>query len=109
MADERNPMRIDLNRSIPEAHGSEEAKRAGSPSSAGASATKTSESTGDAAKLSSGPVSVQALKTRVHQLPEVRQERVAALAGRMQSGSYRVSAEQVAEAVLSQMTGHPVG
>ena len=100
-------MRIDLNQRIPGAHGSEDAKRTGSPSSARASATQASQS--DAAQLSAGPGSVQTLEARVHQLPEVRAERVAALSAMIESGSYRVGAGQIAEALLAHMTQPSAG
>jgi len=52
---------------------------------------------------------VQALTASVHQLPEIRQERVAALTQMIQNRTYRVGAEQVAEALISHMTGRSVG
>ena len=44
-----------------------------------------------------------ALAAQVNQLPEVRQKRVAAIASAVREGTYRVSPEQTAEAILSEL------
>jgi len=99
-------MRIDLSQHIPGTRDSEQP----SQTSLRPSATGTGgEATGDATKLSWGRASVQALTASVHQLPEIRQERVAALTQMIQNRTYRVGAEQVAEALISHMTGRSVG
>ncbi|HTZ96946.1 MAG TPA: flagellar biosynthesis anti-sigma factor FlgM [Terriglobales bacterium] len=57
----------------------------------------------DSAKLWSGPSSIAALTAAASQVPEVRQDKVAALADLVQSGSYKVSASQTAEEMVAQM------
>jgi flagellar biosynthesis anti-sigma factor FlgM len=59
---------------------------------------------GDFAQLSTDQVKVQALSTAVLQLPEIRQDRVAALAEQVQNGTYQVTAQQTAEALLTALT-----
>lgn len=51
-----------------------------------------------------GPLETRAglLTAQVKGLPEIRQERVAAIATAIQSGAYQVSPEQTAEAILSE-------
>ena len=58
----------------------------------------------DAASLSTGS-SVSALAAQVKQMPDVRQERVAALQQAVQSGQYQVSDKQIAEALHAQLLG----
>jgi flagellar biosynthesis anti-sigma factor FlgM len=43
------------------------------------------------------------LTAQVNQLPDVRQERVAALASAVQNGTYQVSPEQTADAMLAEL------
>jgi flagellar biosynthesis anti-sigma factor FlgM len=57
----------------------------------------------DSAQLSSGSLSIAALTAAASQFPEVRQDKVAALADLVQSGNYNVSASQTAEAMIAQM------
>jgi flagellar biosynthesis anti-sigma factor FlgM len=45
----------------------------------------------------------EVLTAQVNQLPDVRQERVAALANAVQNGTYQVSPEQTADAILSEL------
>lgn len=93
-------MRIDLNTKGPEA------ADAGQESKPG---TRVSRTTGggmqaeDSAELSRDQAGVQALSTAVTGLPEIRQERVSTLAQKIQEGSYAVTPEQTAEAVMSAM------
>lgn len=47
---------------------------------------------------------VSALVAQVNQLPEVRQEKVAALAQQLHQGTYDVSPSQTADALLSEAT-----
>jgi len=56
----------------------------------------------DGASLSSGS-NVSALAAQVKQLPDVRQERVAALRQAVESGQYQVSDQQIAEALHAQI------
>jgi flagellar biosynthesis anti-sigma factor FlgM len=58
---------------------------------------------GDVAQLSTSRFSVAGLTAVASQLPEVRQEKVAALAAQLRAGTYDVSAKQTAEAMISQM------
>ena len=94
-------MRIDLNRNIPGAQGSEEPTRTGVREAARSPGVEGAE---DAAKLSWGRASVQALSASVHQLPEIRQERVAALAQMIRTDTYQVTAEQIADRLISHMS-----
>lgn len=52
---------------------------------------------------SSDAAQVRELAGQVSRLPEVRREKVAAIRGALLDGSYRVSAEQVAEAMISEL------
>ncbi len=54
----------------------------------------------DAVDLSAQGKEIQALKQRIAQLPEVREDRVAELKSAIQSGTYQVSARQVAEKMV---------
>lgn len=58
---------------------------------------------GDSAQLSSGPSSIAALTAAASQFPDVRQDKVAALASLVQSGNYNVSASETAEAMIAQI------
>jgi len=57
----------------------------------------------DVAKLSANYGRVPALSAAVEQVPEIRQEKVAALAQMVRGGTYNVSSEDTAEALLSQV------
>ncbi len=93
-------MRIDLNAIIPEApdpgQSAKSASRTASSSSSGEGLGG-----GDTAKLSQNQGRVQELTAQVNQLPEIRQDRVAALQRALDEGNYRVTPGQAAEAVLS--------
>jgi flagellar biosynthesis anti-sigma factor FlgM len=95
-------MRIDLNAGIPEAPDPGQSTKSGSrvPSS-----TSSGEGLGggDTAKLSQDQGRVQQLASQVNQLPEIRQEKVAALQRAIEEGSYRGTPGQAAEALLSAM------
>ena len=99
-------MRIDLNpSSMPElarSNGSAGAAPAGQPSvadQAGATAT-----TDDVANLSTGSDSVQRLKTQLDAVPDVRQQLVDGLRQAVADGSFKVSPQHIAEAMLSGAT-----
>lgn len=66
-------------------------------------AVKSSGPESDSAQLSTDHFSAAALTAAVSQFPEVRQEKVAALAEQLRAGNYEVSAKQTAEAMVSQM------
>ena len=57
----------------------------------------------DRADLTSAHSRAAALAALVNQQPEVRQEKVAAIAAALRQGSYQVSPEQTAEAILSEL------
>jgi len=59
----------------------------------------------DQAQLSGTHVQVGALVTQALQLPEVRQEKVAALRHAVEGGSYRPAVEKVAHAVIAHISG----
>jgi len=95
-------MRIDLNPNISQTPDAAESTKAGLQSSSGA---VPGELAADVARLSPDYVRAQALTAAVSQLPEVRQDKVAALTQLVRSGHYAVSPEQTAEALLSHMAG----
>jgi flagellar biosynthesis anti-sigma factor FlgM len=57
----------------------------------------------DKAEISLDQVRVQALVAQASRVPDVRQQRVAALGRAIQQGSYEVSPEQTAEAMLTEI------
>ena len=60
---------------------------------------------GDQVKLSADQQNADQLKTELNRLPEVRQDRVEQLRLAIQSGSYQVTDEQIAEAIISDTIG----
>lgn len=96
-------MRIDLNSSFLPPAG---APSVNSGNRAGEAAPQTGRA-GDSSELSSDHLSATSLTSAVTQLPELRQEKVAALAEKLRSGTYEVSAQQTAEAMISQMRVSP--
>ncbi|HYA25982.1 MAG TPA: flagellar biosynthesis anti-sigma factor FlgM [Terriglobales bacterium] len=95
-------MRIDLNLSIGQTPDSGKPGKPDLPSGAG---SKTSDLAADVANPSADYVRAQALAATLSQLPEVRQEKVAALAEMVRSGNYAVTPEQTSEALLAHMAG----
>jgi flagellar biosynthesis anti-sigma factor FlgM len=65
------------------------------------------EPRGEPAQLSGDPARVQSLAAQVNALPETRQEKVGALGPAVRDGSYQVSPEQMAEALISEMLERP--
>jgi negative regulator of flagellin synthesis FlgM len=59
----------------------------------------------DEVQLSVDGEKVQQLKADLNGLPDLRQERVAALKQAIDEGSYNVSAEQIAQAMSSDLLG----
>ena len=57
----------------------------------------------DQATISQQHKQVQSLVARVTSAPEIRQEKVAALSSAIRSGTYQVSADKTANALLDQM------
>jgi len=63
----------------------------------------------DSVSLSECAREVQKAKELLSQLPEVREERIAAVRARLAAGDYHVSAPEVAEAVLRHLPeGEPI-
>jgi flagellar biosynthesis anti-sigma factor FlgM len=92
-------MRIDLNSNFLPA---ENAASVNSTSRASDSAAN-NQLSNDSAELSQGQLSATSLAAAANQLPEVRQEKVAALASQLSAGTYQVSAAQTADAIVSYM------
>jgi anti-sigma28 factor (negative regulator of flagellin synthesis) len=93
-------MRIDLNASVGQMPDAGPAGKASSRALGAGSAVAQA----DSAQLSTDQARVHALSTAVLQLPEIRQEKVAALAEQVQKGSYAVSAEQTGGALLAALS-----
>ena len=94
-------MRIDLNAIIPE--GPDPGQSAKSAAQATSGSSSSGLAGGDTAKLSQDQGRVQQLAAQVSQLPEIRQDKVAALQRAIQEGSYPVTPGQSAEALISAM------
>lgn len=75
--------------------------RVGPSSSAPVSRRSQSPAGGtDQASLSSDAVKLSSLSNALSSVPDVRQDRVAAISQKLQDGSYSVSDQQIAQAVL---------
>lgn len=61
----------------------------------------------DTASLSSRSAALQRLNATASELPQVRQERVAALSQMVRNGTYQVRSEQTADALMSQIRQVP--
>lgn len=59
----------------------------------------------DTVQLSSGQATVRQLASQLDQVPDIRQEQVGALKSAIDSGQYKPSNAQVAEALASQTFG----
>src|SRR5882724_12357276 len=94
-------MRIDLNNKLREANDLSGAE-ASSPRTPADVPVKTALAD-DTAEISLDQVRVQSLASQVNNLPDVRQEKVAALGLAIQQGSYQVTPEQTAQAMLDEM------
>ena len=94
-------MRIDAALPLPENIQTQNVTRSGS--SAAQSSTALAASTQDQAQLSVESGTVQQMKTTLSHLPEIRQERVNALRQAVNSGSYQVSNQQLADAIGSDL------
>ncbi len=94
-------MRIDPNTRAQQAETSAEA--AASNARAATPAAAAGEPAADSARFSLDQVHVQALTAQASSLPEIRQEKVTALGQAVRDGTYQVSPEQTAEAVLSEL------
>jgi negative regulator of flagellin synthesis FlgM len=98
-------MRIDLNpSSLPElarSNGAAGAAQPGQPTVGNPADAATAATTDDVAHLSTGSDAVQRLKTQLDAVPDVRQQRVDALRQAVADGSFQVSPQQIAEAMLA--------
>ena len=94
-------MRIDPNTRAEQAQDLAKAN----PSNAQAAIAAQSERTSgaDTAEISPDQVRVQSLAAQVNALPEIRQNKVEALGRAIREGTYQVSAEQTAAAMLSEL------
>lgn len=93
-------MRVDLHTSINQAPDS---GKPGKPDLPSGSGSKGSELAADVANPSAHYVRTHEVTAALSQLPDVRQEKVSALAEMVRSGNYAVTAEQTAEAMISHM------
>lgn len=93
-------MRIDLTGKSPESQQTERASQTRSRMSSGA--RERSEIGEDKACLSLDQSRVRELEKQVKDFPEVRSEKVKALARSVQDGTYDVTPQQTAEAMLSE-------
>ena len=92
-------MRIDLNpASMPEL---ERSRGASSASTGSATPTDSSMETEDVANLSTGQEAVSTLSAQLKQVPDVRQELVSSLRQAIQSGTYRVSPDGIADKMIA--------
>ena len=95
-------MKIDGSNPFPETQSATFRRTNTSP---GTESNEVSENAGlDGASLSTGS-SVSALAAQLQQMPDVRQDRVAALKQAIESGQYQVSDEQIADALQAQVFG----
>ena len=94
-------MRIDLNAIVREAPDPGKSTKSGSQVGSGSSIPGLGG--GDTAELSPNQGRVHDLVSQVNQLPEIRQDKVAALQRAIGEGSYQVTPGQAAEALISAM------
>ena len=99
-------MRIDLTGKSPESRQAEQTKQ--SSSRVNSSPPDRSDFGEDKAKLTLDRSRISELELQVKQLPDVRAERIKALAGRLKDGSYDVTPQQTAEAMMSEMLRRPL-
>ena len=100
-------MRIDAALPLPE--NQQSSKVSSSGSSAQQSSAALASSGQDQTRLSVDSAAVQQLKTRLSQVPEVRQDRVDALRQAVGSGNYQVSDQQLGDAIGSDLLGRVTG
>ena len=93
-------MRIDLNAIIPEGPDPGQSTKSGSRVASNGSSGE-GLAGADTSKLSQDRGRIQELASQVNQLPEIRQDKVAALQQAIEEGSYRVTPGQAAEALIS--------
>ena len=93
-------MRIELNSLV-----SSQLESSGSSSRATGTEHSGRQEDSDVARLSTGSDTMQALKTRLQAVPEVRQDKVTALQSAIAAGSYSISPQQIAASMLSEIDG----
>lgn len=98
-------MRIDLNLRTPEPSDPAQAAKSGVPVNSRAGGVDQAD---DTAVLSPDQSRIHALAAQVSGLPEVRQEKVSALARAIETGTYQVKPEETAAALLSQLRSRSV-
>jgi negative regulator of flagellin synthesis FlgM len=98
-------MRIDLNTKSTELPDANQVAKTASQSAPETASGKAPSI--DTTRLSIAQGRVQALAAQVNKLPDVRQEKVAALGRAVQSGTYQVTPEQTADALLSELRTRP--
>ncbi len=95
-------MKIDLNPSsmqeLARSNGSAAAAQASQP----AVSNQPGASLDDVAHLSTGSDAIQKLKTQLDAVPDVRQQRVEGLRQSLRNGSFQVSPERIAGAMLGE-------
>ena len=94
-------MRIDAALPLPENQPASKVANSGSSVQQNRSAPASSGQ--DQAQLSIDKTTIQSLTAQVARLPEVRQDRVDALRQAVSSGNYRVSDQQVSDAIGSDL------
>ncbi len=99
-------MRVDGPLSIPENLQPDKVAYSGSPTQQSQPAPVNSGQ--DQAQLSIDNDTIQQLKANLSQVPEIRQERVAALAQAVSNGSYQISDQQLSDAMSSDLLAGPV-
>jgi|SRR5579863_3811427 len=108
-------MRIDLNSIHPETPEAGQGVKSGSAADSatqpggglGASAAGGSPDSSSLDRVSLDQSGVQTLAAQAAQLPEIRAEKITALQQAIQSGSYRVPAEKIANAILAEIEARP--
>jgi len=95
-------MKIDGSSPFPEAQPTTFRRTNASPGTESNEVSETPELDGASLSTSS---TVSELAAQIKQMPDVRQERVAALRQAIQSGEYQVSDEQIADALHAQVFG----
>jgi len=100
-------MRIDGALPVPENQQTQKVSNSGASAPQGRSASISADQ--DQAQLSVDSGTVQVLQAKLSQLPDVRQDRVDALRQSVNSGSYQVSDQQLANAIGTDLLGRIVG
>ena len=95
-------MRIDLNPGVQQTTDPAESSKSGLPAPVNADKSALAA---DVATLSPDYLRAQKLAATVNQLPELRQDRVSTLSAVLRSGTYSVTSEQTADALLAYMAG----